>query len=217
MVAVAKNVNAAAVALVMLLLVGGASAQGTVTCKLTVDNVVEAVYVGGSSLPFTPTSCKSQWWTVCTFTFPDTSTSAGGQVIAVEGSDDDPAHAAGTDCIYAGLLLACSSTNAASSWNNVRSETATWKSASYTTRLGGSWYQPTFVDSAWSAPELAQSGFSCTDCGNSGAGVAPSKIWGCVRACMYVHVRECATEEGGGREEAQSFACSSSCEKQASI
>ncbi len=175
--------KAIAVAVALVLMTSGASAQ-TVTCKLTADATVENVYVNGVTIATftTGSACATDWTSVCTITFTDTSAVTGGQLIGVEASDT--ATCGTTCCAVAGLIVACSSTMSGSAWNSVKSDTTSWRSRSVLAQLTGAGWAATALDdtvSPWNVPQASTlSAFSCASCGNNGAGVAGSKIWACV-------------------------------------
>jgi hypothetical protein len=183
---------AKAVALAALVLMMGEASAQTVTCKLTADDTVVNVYVDGATIPsFTPGSaCAIDWNTACTITFTDTSAATGGQLIGIEASD--ATGCATTCCTVAGLIMVCSSTLSGSAWNNVRSDTTTWRSRSVANALAAGWAATALDDTVapWNVPQASTlATFSCATCGNNGAGSAGSKIWACVlradgvRAC----------------------------------
>jgi hypothetical protein len=172
---------AVVVALALVSVPDRASAQtnmGTVTCKLTVDNIVEYAAVDGESLTMSST-CATMWETPCTLTFADNS--LNGQVIAVEGSELLTNVAAGAFCASAGFAIVCKSTYTASAWNSVLSD-STWRSSSSMTRYSSqAWARANYDDSAWTSAVTSTSLFHCNSCGNNGAGQTWLKIWGCVR------------------------------------
>ena len=172
------------VVVVVSLLLGCALAPstasiGTVTCTMTIDNVVEKVYLDGvDSSALLTSTCKENWETPCTFSFADDSWDTT-QLLAVEGSDWEDL-SAGEYCAKAGFALACSSTASNSAWNDVRSDTTSaWRSDSTMTQEASlAWTLAPFDDSAWADPSASTSGFNCASCGTTGNGAAWAKIWG---------------------------------------
>jgi hypothetical protein len=138
----------------------GGGPSGTVTCRFTMDNYVDAVYFGGSRVSVSGN--LNSWPSVKAFSFPDRS-----GVLAIKGRN-----AEGRGCQTGGLSLTCTSTNSRSPWNGFKSSTSTMEAYGSTRGNDPSGWKQSVVGST---PCQTTSGFSQS--GFVGSGRSPYKIW----------------------------------------
>ena len=90
-----------------------------VTCKFTVDNVVDGVWYNGISLAIT--GKINDWQKEKTVSF--STVSSGNGELKIRGTDLNGSN----NCVWGGLLLKCQATDPRSPWHNFKSDTVNWK------------------------------------------------------------------------------------------
>lgn len=146
---------------------------GTVSCYLTVDNVLTQVTYNGKNLTTNPSSKNGDWSKPKNITF--TEVAAG--VLAISGYNSESTTGSGT-CNSAGLMMTCKSSNTTSGWHNWIAQKTNMRSYGASTKSGATtgWHAQKFNDTAWKTPCASTSGFHMT--APAGYKKTTQKIWG---------------------------------------
>ena len=137
---------------------------GTVSCKFTVDNEVRKVYYNNQDITGQVSGNLGDWGPQKQFSFQEMS----GAVLWITGYNWE----AGS-CGTGGMSIVCTSTNTASTYHNMKSDSNRWKAKGFGSNPDTAMLTNTFDVSSWTnAPCISTSGYSL-----SGVDPQPPKLW----------------------------------------